>query len=204
MAIVSVIIWPVSHVNEMPVTLCNNTCYYVNVMCSAHTRTSLLSIYNVNYMHAPPPPTTPDPPHIHTHAHTQLIALLAFATTAGFNSSSTGNSVSCLGVNNTNYTGYMTFGYPFSSGSYNIHFSPMNGFTMNNTNCSSIPSSFSQLALAGSAQFFVAMGILTILYVIGAVLVYLLFITPKLFMAKWLVIGVSCVCVCVFTISERE
>ena len=63
--------------------------------------------------------------------------------------------------------------------------------------------------LSGSAQFFVALGVLTIIYVVGAVLIYMLFITPELYLAKWLVIGVSqlvivisiivtlCVCVCV-------
>ena len=35
------------------------------------------------------------------------------------------------------------------------------------------------------------------IYVLGAILIYMLFINPDLFMAKWLVIGVSRVCVCV-------
>ena len=45
-----------------------------------------------------------------------------------------------------------------------------------------------------SAEFFVAMGVLTMLYVIFALLVYVLFITPELFLAKWLVVGVSDPC----------
>lgn len=49
----------------------------------------------------------------------------------------------------------------------------------------------STLALSSSAQFFVAMGLLTIIYVVGALLVYVMFITPELFLAKWLVIGVG-------------
>ena len=56
------------------------------------------------------------------------------------------------------------------------------------------------LPLSGSSQFFVAVGVLTLIYVLGATLVYILFITPELFLAKWLVIGVSVgvrVCVCV-------
>ena len=35
------------------------------------------------------------------------------------------------------------------------------------------------------------------IYALGAILIYMLFINPDLFMAKWLVIGVSRVCVCV-------
>ena len=34
------------------------------------------------------------------------------------------------------------------------------------------------------------MGVLTMLYVIGAILVYMFFITPELYLAKWIVIGV--------------
>ncbi len=44
--------------------------------------------------------------------------------------------------------------------------------------------------LASSAQFFVAMGVLTMIYVGGAIVVYVLFITPELYLAKWIVIGV--------------
>lgn len=50
---------------------------------------------------------------------------------------------------------------------------------------------FTNAAFSSSAQFFVALGVLTMLYVLGAILVYMLFITPELFMAKWIVIGVS-------------
>ena len=44
--------------------------------------------------------------------------------------------------------------------------------------------------LASSAQFFVAMGVLTMIYAGGAIVVYMLFITPELYLAKWIVIGV--------------
>ncbi len=46
------------------------------------------------------------------------------------------------------------------------------------------------MLLASSAQFFVAMGVLTMIYAGGAIVVYMLFITPELYLAKWIVIGV--------------
>ena len=67
--------------------------------------------------------------------------------------------------------------------------------------CDTSSNIFSRQTFYGSAQFYVAMGVFTMLYVIGALIIYILFITPELFMAKYLVIVVSLcdsdgVCVC--------
>jgi len=99
----------------------------------------------------------------------------------------------------------MTFSYPYAASSYNLRVEPSGIF--NSTDCTSA-FSFSTSPLSSSAQFFVAMGVLSMIYVVGALLVYVLFITPELFMAKWLVLGVRgcglkcmrrvwCVCVSV-------
>lgn len=120
-----------------------------------------------------------------------IVALLAFSITAGFSSGSQSNSLGCLGNVNitnstpTNFTSYITFGYPYSSGNYRINTEPAE----NISDISRCGGGFRNLPLSSSAQFFVAMGVLTMIYVIGALLVYMLFITPDLFMAKWLVIG---------------
>lgn len=53
---------------------------------------------------------------------------------------------------------------------------------------------FDTRSFAGFAQFFVAMGVLTFLYCIGIVIVYVLFINPKLPFAKWLLVFVSFFC----------
>ena len=50
---------------------------------------------------------------------------------------------------------------------------------------------FSRRTFYGSAQYYVAMGVFTMLYVIGALIIYVVFITPDLFMAKYLVVVVS-------------
>ena len=50
---------------------------------------------------------------------------------------------------------------------------------------------FSRQIFYSSAQYYVAMGVFTMLYVIGALIIYVVFITPELFMAKYLVIVVS-------------
>ena len=123
----------------------------------------------------------------------QFIALLAFAITAGFNSGSTNNSLTCLGNNtnttaSSNLTAYMTFSYPYTGDNFDLMPESVDNMTI----CTMAPSTrFGTPVLSTSAQFFVAMGVLTMLYVVGAVLVYLMFITPDLFLAKWLVIGVS-------------
>ena len=126
----------------------------------------------------------------------QFVALLAFAITAGFNSGATSNSITCVGrdsLNNTrNFTAYATFGYPYSAGSFNITPAPNQNLSNININaCMVANSGYTTQVFSTSAEFYVAMGVVTMLYVVGALLIYMLFITPDLFMAKWLVIGVS-------------
>ena len=124
----------------------------------------------------------------------QVIALLAFSITAGFSSGSTNNSMTCLGGNNQNNTVYITFSYPYSSGSF--AFTPQEGTPGPNTTLDMCTQAtqFSTRAFSSSAQFFVALGVLTMIYVIAALLIYMMFIIPDLFIAKWLVIGVSWAC----------
>ena len=62
---------------------------------------------------------------------------------------------------------------------------------MNRTATECQTSLFSRQIFYGSAQYYVAMGVFTMLYVIGALIIYIVFITPELFMAKYLVIVVS-------------
>ena len=44
---------------------------------------------------------------------------------------------------------------------------------------------------SGRSGYFVAMGVLSMIYVIAAIIVYMLFLIPDLFLVKWLVVGVS-------------
>ena len=87
-----------------------------------------------------------------------------------------------------NGTAIVTFDYPYRDDDFKIRFETDN----NNIDCDR---SFDSGTFSGSAEYFVAMGVFTMLYVIVAILVYIFFITPELFLAKWLVIGVSSVCV---------
>ncbi|XP_064400768.1 synaptophysin-like protein 1 [Halichondria panicea] len=118
-----------------------------------------------------------------------FVALLAFALTAGFHSSGDSNSVTCTS-NQTglpNYTAAVDFTYPYTINSYSARVLTSDNFTNNNTQCRGAGSM--NVLLASSAQFFVAMGVLTMIYAGGAIVVYMLFITPELYLAKWIVIG---------------
>ncbi len=112
-----------------------------------------------------------------------MIALLAFSTTAGFNSTGSDNDVSC-DTNGTNISrrAILEFEYPYGDDDFSIRYSSPDF---------SCRESFDSGAFSGSAQYFVGMGVLTMLYVIVVIPVYMLFITPDLFLAKWLVVGVS-------------
>ena len=125
----------------------------------------------------------------------QLIAILAFSTTAGFSSSGGNNTITCLSPSqNRTYTATVTYQYPYDGDNFNIIPAPNDEFIMNRTTMTSEcqPSKiFSRQIFYGSAQYYVAMGVFTMLYVIGALVIYIVFITPDLFMAKYLVIVVS-------------
>ena len=148
----------------------------------------------------------PLPPSIHVLlSFTQFIAILAFATTAGFQSSTSNNTLTCTSSNvSTNYTASVSYVYPYDGDNFRMVISPEDDFITNRSTSACDTSSniiFSRQTFYGSAQFYVAMGVFTMLYVIGALIIYILFITPELFMAKYLVIVVSpCdsdgVCVC--------
>ena len=89
-------------------------------------------------------------------------------------------------MNATQRTAVITFDYPYSPGDFRVRYSPDDGRVL--ANCSA---SFSRKTFSTSAQYFVGMGVLTMLYVIGAIIVYMLFISPEFYMAKWLILGVS-------------
>lgn len=120
----------------------------------------------------------------------QVIALLAFSITAGFNSiGPNDNRVDCLGFSNNNVTldrASINFGYPYSG--FVVTFSPQQPPNATQPFCQVPPG---RQLFSTSAEFFVAMGVLSMVYVIVALIVYILFITPDLVLAKWLVIGVS-------------
>ena len=122
----------------------------------------------------------------------QLIAILAFSTTEGFSSSGGNNTISCRNsTQNRTYTATVTYQYPYDGDNFNIIPAPNDEFIMNRTTSECRTSIFSRQIFYGSAQYYVAMGVFTMLYVIGALVIYIVFITPDLFMAKYLVIVVS-------------
>jgi len=120
----------------------------------------------------------------------QVIALLAFSITAGFNTiGPNDNRVDCFGFSNNNVTldrVSINFGYPYSG--FVVTFSPQQPPNATQPICQVPPG---RQLFSSSAEFFVAMGVLSMVYVIVALIVYILFITPDLVLAKWLVIGVS-------------
>ena len=122
----------------------------------------------------------------------QFIAILAFSVTAGFSSSGTNNTITCQGTppNNSldNYTATITYQYPYDGDNFQINPTPN---LVNVTVQCRQDRVFSRQIFYSSAQYYVAMGVFTMLYVIGALIIYVVFITPDLFMAKYLVIVVS-------------
>ena len=112
----------------------------------------------------------------------QIIALLAFTTTVGFSSSSS-NRVDCMGFNATKRTAIITFSYPYIPGDFRATYIPDDNFIQ--AKCTA---SFSHKTFSSSAQYFVGMGVLSMLYNIAAIIIYILFVTPKLW---WLILGVS-------------
>ena len=117
-----------------------------------------------------------------------MVALLAFSITAGFNAVPGDNRVTCLGFSNNNLSldsASINFGYPYDG--FSFTFNPPHP----NASQPICQVSRNRAPFSSSAQFFVALGVLSMFYVIAALIVYILFITPDLVWAKWLVIAVS-------------
>lgn len=95
----------------------------------------------------------------------------------------------CVGANDTLRETVFRFSYPYSSSRLSVDIPTDDPFVANRTECNDLRQ-FPHRTFSSSAQYFVAMGVLTMLYVIAAVIMYMFFITPKLFLAKWIVIGV--------------
>ena len=119
----------------------------------------------------------------------QVVALLAFSTTAGFRTlGPDDNRVNCMGFNNTPYRAVLNFRYPMDSQDFFFTYSPSPPPNATENGC---PQSMPFQAFNGRSGYFVAMGVLSMIYVIAAIVVYMLFLIPDLFIVKWLVIGVS-------------
>lgn len=125
----------------------------------------------------------------HDIVYLQVVALLAFSTTAGFRTlGPDDNRVNCMGFNNTPYRAVLNFRYPMDSQDFFFTYSPSPPPNATENGC---PQSMPFQAFNGRSGYFVAMGVLSMIYVIAAIVVYMLFLIPDLFIVKWLVIGVS-------------
>ena len=125
----------------------------------------------------------------HDIVYLQFVALLAFSTTAGFRSvNPDDNHVNCVGFNNTAYEAGLNFRYPMDSQDFFFSYLP---FPPPNATENGCPQSMPFQPYNGRSGYFVAMGVLSMIYVIAAIFVYMLFLVPDLFIVKWLVIGVS-------------
>ena len=119
---------------------------------------------------------------------TQVIAILAFSITAGFTNSNNDNSLSCLSTDNATRTVRLTFRYPFRGEDFRASYSP--NATSNSSSCGRA-GGFENKGFSNMAEFFVVMGVFTFLYCLVALPVYVIFITPKMPFAKWIIVAVS-------------
>ena len=122
--------------------------------------------------------------------HLQVVALLAFSTTAGFRTISDDNRINCRSsiFNNTEYHAVLHFQYPFTEQDFRYTYLPSTPPNFTEAGC---PQSMPFQRFSGRSGYFVAMGVLSMIYVIAAIIVYMLFLIPDLFLVKWLVVGVS-------------
>lgn len=122
--------------------------------------------------------------------HLQVVALLAFSTTAGFRTISDDNRINCRSsiYNNTEYHAVLHFQYPFAEQDFRFTYLPSTPPNFTEAGC---PQSMPFQRFSGRSGYFVAMGVLSMIYVIAAIIVYMLFLIPDLFLVKWLVVGVS-------------
>ena len=124
----------------------------------------------------------------------QIISILAFSITAGFTNSPNNNSLTCTTNDNVSRELNLEFNYPFRAQNFKAVYIPFDDFiekvTRNESSCR-VTSGFDTRSFAGFAQFFVAMGVLSFLYCLGILCIYVLFINPQLPFAKWIIVFVS-------------
>ena len=142
--------------------------------------------------------TMPFPPSLPSLTHTppsQIISILAFSITVGFTGGINDNSLSCNTTSNNASVGVeLGFSYPFRENDFRAQYQPSEEVILNisnNTVSCGRAEGFRSKNFAGFAQYFVAMGVLTFLYCLGILLVYVIFINPDLPFAKWLIAFVS-------------
>ena len=133
-----------------------------------------------------PPPSPPPSP--------QIISILTFSITAGFTNVPNNNSLSCTTSDNVSREVSLEFNYPFRAQNFKAVYTPFDEFIANvlrNESSCQQTSGFDTRSFAGFAQYFVAMGVLSFLYCLGILFVYVLFINPQLSFAKWIILFVS-------------
>ena len=98
----------------------------------------------------------------------------------------------CTGSNSTNNITNASvsigYSYPYQPGSYSFMYTPAD-LANRNDSCTMVADS--RLAFAGSAQYFVFMSVVTFLYGIIIVIVYVFFYTKKLNIYKYAAVVVS-------------
>jgi hypothetical protein len=120
-----------------------------------------------------------------------IISILAFSITVGFTGGINDNSLSCNTTSNNASVGVeLGFSYPFRESDFRAQYQPSEEVILNisnNTVSCGRAEGFRSKNFAGFAQYFVAMGVLSFLYCLGILLVYVIFINPDLPFAKWLI-----------------
>ncbi|CAI8014674.1 Synaptophysin [Geodia barretti] len=120
-----------------------------------------------------------------------IISILTFSITAGFTNVPNNNSLSCTTSDNVSREVSLEFNYPFRAQNFKAVYIPFDEFIANvsrNESSCQQTSGFDTRSFAGFAQYFVAMGVLSFLYCLGILFVYILFINPQLSFAKWIIL----------------
>lgn len=119
-----------------------------------------------------------------------VLSILAFALTAGYSSSD--NTEECRDNNNNRIVARLEFGYTFHSETFDIKYTdipPNSNRTSNGTNGSSVEFTCQtdfDTNYDGGAEFFVAMGVLSMLYSMGVIPIYMVFLNDQWSYSKWI------------------
>ena len=119
-----------------------------------------------------------------------MLSILAFALTAGYSSSD--NTAQCIaldGATNTTVTVRLSFGYTFHSEDFDIQYGNYAPVTNGSTN-GSLAESTCQTTFDNNydsgAEFFVAMGVLSMLSALASLPIYMLFLNDQWSYSKWI------------------
>lgn len=124
------------------------------------------------------------------------MSILAFALTAGYSSSD--NTEQCIVAldadTNVTVTIALEFGYTFHSENFDVTYPSVGNIRNSSGNGSSVGPSVVGATCQkdfdknfdGGAEFFVAMGVLSMLYSLGSIPVYMLFLNDQWSYAKWI------------------